>query len=102
MIALKREDGWSDDPAEPGYNRLLSLPCRGSHERLWREDEVYDLVVELGYNDDPVMAGMGSAIFVHIARPDFAPTGGCIALAQADLRAVLRLLGGRSLIEICT
>lgn len=100
VIALRREDGWSDDPAEPAYNRRLSLPCRGSHERLWREDRVYDLIVEMGYNDDPVLAGMGSAIFLHIARPDFRPTEGCIALAGEDLRAVLRRLGGGSRITI--
>jgi L,D-peptidoglycan transpeptidase YkuD (ErfK/YbiS/YcfS/YnhG family) len=99
-IAIRREDGWSDDAAEPTYNRLAPLPCRGSHERLWREDGLYDLIVELGYNDEPVVAGMGSAIFLHVARAGYAPTEGCIALAQADLRAVLKLLGGGSVIEI--
>ena len=77
----------------------MPLPCRGSHERLWRADGLYDLVVELGYND-PVVAGMGSAIFLHVARAGYAPTEGCIALAVEDLRAVLRLLGGGSVIEI--
>jgi L,D-peptidoglycan transpeptidase YkuD (ErfK/YbiS/YcfS/YnhG family) len=100
VIGLKPEDGWSDDPAEPSYNRLVPLPCRGSHERLWREDRLYDLIVELDYNDDPVVSGMGSAIFLHVARAEYAPTEGCIALAEADLRAVLRLLGGGSVIEI--
>lgn len=100
VIALGPGDGWSDDPSEPTYNRLVPLPCRGSHERLWRADGIYDLIVELGYNDDPVVAGMGSAIFLHIARPGYAPTEGCAALKAADLRAVLRLLGGGSAIEI--
>ena len=101
-IGLKPEDGWSDDPAEPSYNRLVPLPCLGGHERLWREDGLYVLIVELGYNDDPVVAGMGSAIFLHVARDGYAPTEGCIALAEPDLRAVLRLLGGGSVIEIRT
>lgn len=100
VIALKPDDGWSDDPGEPAYNRLVPLPCRGSHERLWRGDGVYDLIVELGCNDDPVVAGMGSAIFLHVARPGYAPTEGCVALAEGDLRAVLRRLGGGSVIEI--
>lgn len=100
VIALRPEDGWSDDAREPTYNRLVPLPCRGCHERLWRGDGVYDLIVELGYNDDPPVAGMGSAIFLHIARPDYPPTEGCVALAEADLRAVLKLLGGGSVIEI--
>lgn len=100
VIALKPEDGWSDDPAEPSYNRPLPLPCLGSHERLWRTDGVYDLIVELGYNDDPPVSGRGSAIFLHIAREDYVPTEGCVALAEADLREVLKYLGGSSVIEI--
>lgn len=100
VIALKPEDGWSDDAGEPAYNRLVPLPCRGSHERLWREDGVYDLIVELGYNDDPPVAGRGSAIFMHIARDGHAPTEGCVALSEPDLREVLKRLGGGSVIEI--
>ena len=101
VIALRPEDGWSDDPAEAHYNRLVPLPCPSSHERLWRTDGLYDLIVELGYNDDPVVAGMGSAIFLHIARPGYAPTEGCVALAEGDLREVLKLMGGGgSVIEI--
>ena len=99
-IGLKPEDGWSDDPAELSYNLLVPLPCRGSHERLWREDGVYDLIVELGYNDDPPVAGRGSAIFMHIARDGHAPTEGCVALSEPDLREVLKRLGGGSVIEI--
>lgn len=100
VIALKPGDGWCDDPGEPVYNRLVPLPCPGSHERLWRGDGVYDLIVELGYNDDPVVAGKGSAIFLHVARPGYLPTEGCAALAEADLRWVLARLGGGSVIEI--
>ena len=100
VVALRPEDGWSDYPGEPGYNRMTTLPCRGSHERLWRDDCVYDLIVELGYNDDPPVAGLGSAIFLHVARPDLAPTEGCVALAERDLREVLKRLGGGSVIEI--
>lgn len=100
MIALRPEDGWCDDPAEAAYNRLGPLPCRGSHERLWRPDGLYDLLVELGYNDDPPLAGRGSAIFLHVARPGYLPTEGCVALAEDDLREVLRRMGGGSVIEI--
>lgn len=99
-IALRPTDGWCDDAGAPAYNRLVTLPCRGSHERLWREDGLYDLIVELGYNDDPPEPGKGSAIFLHIARPGYRPTEGCVALAEADLRAVLGRLGAGSAIEI--
>ena len=88
--ALKTEDGWCDDPADDAYNRLVTRPFKASLEILWRQDRVYDLIVELGHNDDPVKPGLGSAIFVHVATPDFSPTEGCIALALEDL---LDLLG---------
>lgn len=86
---LEPDDGWCDDPADPNYNRPIKHPYPASAERLWLEDGVYDLVVVLGHNDDPVVAGKGSAIFLHLARPDYAPTEGCVALARADLEALL-------------
>lgn len=87
---LEREDGWCDDPADAAYNRRVGLPYRSRCEKLWRADHLYDIVVPLGYNDDPVVPGAGSAIFLHVARPDFAPTAGCVALALDDLLALLR------------
>jgi L,D-peptidoglycan transpeptidase YkuD (ErfK/YbiS/YcfS/YnhG family) len=88
--ALTPEDGWCDDPADPAYNRRVRLPYAARVERLWRADRLYDIVVPLGYNDDPVVSGAGSAIFLHVAHPDFAATAGCVALALGDL---LQLLG---------
>ncbi len=82
-------DGWCDDPRETAYNRMVTLPFAGGHEALWRSDVVYDLIGILGWNDAPVRPGRGSAIFLHIARADYAPTEGCIALALPDLRTVL-------------
>ena len=84
-----REAGWCDDPADPFYNRPILTPYRASHEKLWREDHVYDLIVPLGYNDHPVIPGKGSAIFLHVARQDYAPTEGCVACALPDLLALL-------------
>ena len=88
LRALRPEDGWCDDAADPLYNRPVKLPFRARAEHLWREDEIYDLIVVLGYNDDPPVPGKGSAIFLHIARSDFSPTDGCIALRRKDLVAV--------------
>lgn len=93
VIALRRTDAWVDDPADAQYNRLVSLPYAASHEEMWREDGLYDLVVSLGYNTDPPVPGRGSAIFLHVASPDFAPTAGCIAIACDALLALLPLLG---------
>lgn len=86
---LAPADGWCDDPAHPLYNRPVPLPFDASHERLWREDGVYDVIGVLGWNDAPPERGRGSAIFLHLAREDFAPTEGCVALGARDLRRVL-------------
>ena len=91
--AIGPDDGWCDDPADAAYNRPVRLPYAGRCERLWRKDRLYDLVVVLGYNDDPPVAGAGSCIFLHLARPDYAPTEGCVALSRPDLEAVLALAG---------
>ena len=89
VTALTTTDGWCDAPGDPAYNQLVTWPYVASAEQLWREDGVYDLIVVLGYNDAPVVAGRGSAIFLHVARPDYSPTEGCVALAQVDLLDVL-------------
>jgi len=83
------DDGWCDDPADAAYNRPVKLPYRARAERLWRDDRLYDLLVVLGYNDDPAVAGAGSAIFLHVAAADYAPSEGCVALASDDLRRIL-------------
>ena len=87
--AMTPEDGWCDDPADPAYNRPVKLPYPASAENLWRDDEVYDIIVVLGHNDEPVLPGMGSAIFLHIAKPDYPPTQGCVAITRADLEELL-------------
>ncbi len=97
VIALTPEDGWCDDPAHPLYNRPVKLPFDGRHEKLWREDHVYDLIIPLGYNDGadeagnptPIIPGAGSAIFMHLMREDREGTEGCVALGLGDLLAVL-------------
>ncbi|WP_439551567.1 L,D-transpeptidase family protein [Falsiroseomonas sp.] len=86
---LSPTDGWCDDAGDRAYNRPVQLPFDGSHERLWRDDAIYDVIGVLGWNDAPVERGRGSAIFLHLAREDFSPTEGCLALAPRDLRAVL-------------
>ncbi|MBB3972987.1 L,D-peptidoglycan transpeptidase YkuD (ErfK/YbiS/YcfS/YnhG family) [Hansschlegelia beijingensis] len=94
------DDGWCDAPESPCYNRPVRSPFRASHERMWREDGLYDLVVELGWNDRPPRPGRGSAIFMHAARPGFAPTAGCVALAPAALRRLIARLGPQTLLRI--
>jgi L,D-peptidoglycan transpeptidase YkuD (ErfK/YbiS/YcfS/YnhG family) len=93
---LKRSDGWCDAPGDAHYNRRVKLPYPASAEHLWRADRLYDLIVVVGYNDAPVRPDAGSAIFLHVARADYAPTAGCVAFARADLRKILRLTDQRS------
>jgi L,D-peptidoglycan transpeptidase YkuD (ErfK/YbiS/YcfS/YnhG family) len=100
IAALRPSDGWVDAPADPRYNTLVTLPYPASQEELWRDDGIYDLIVVIGYNTHPVVAGKGSAIFLHIARPDFPGTEGCIAIAREMLIPLMGLLGPGSKITI--
>jgi L,D-peptidoglycan transpeptidase YkuD (ErfK/YbiS/YcfS/YnhG family) len=100
MSPLQPNDAWVDDPADPRYNRLVSLPYPAHHEEMWRADGLYDLVVPIGYNTDPPLPGRGSAIFLHVARPDFAATEGCIAIPREILVGLVGLLGPGSMITI--
>jgi L,D-peptidoglycan transpeptidase YkuD (ErfK/YbiS/YcfS/YnhG family) len=88
---IDEHDGWCDAADDPAYNRPVTLPYPASAEHMWREDGLYDLCVILGHNDDPVVSGAGSAIFLHCAHPDYHPTHGCIALARQDLEGLLEM-----------
>lgn len=95
---LRPADGWSDDAADPEYNRPITHPHRFSAERLWREDDIYDIIVVLGHNRHPVTPGAGSAIFWHLSHPDWRPTQGCIAIDRTAMLELLpRLAGGQQL-----
>ena len=96
---LRPDDGWSDDPADPAYNRPVHHPHRFSAERLWREDGLYDVILVLGHNDDPPVAGLGSAIFLHCWN-EGQPTEGCVALAKEELLVLLPLLAPGDHIDI--
>jgi L,D-peptidoglycan transpeptidase YkuD (ErfK/YbiS/YcfS/YnhG family) len=93
-------DGWCDDPGSACYNRQVALPCNASHEKLWRGDRLYDLVVVLDYNFRPRCKYRGSAIFLHCAQSDFAPTKGCVALRFDDLRRLLPRLARKAVLTI--
>ena len=95
---LKPDDGWCDDSNDTNYNKLVKLPYSASHESLWREDNLYDLIVILGYNDAPPVPGKGSAIFMHVARENYPPTAGCVALKLDDLLEILRTINKDTLV----
>jgi len=94
--ALRPADGWCDAPSDPNYNRMVRHPYPASAEHLWRRDSIYDLIVVVGYNDAPVIPGKGSAIFLHVARPDYSPTAGCVAFSRRDLVTILGMLSPAS------
>lgn len=86
---VAENDGWCDDPYDAAYNTKIRLPHEARHERLWRDDGLYDVIGVLGWNDRPVVRHAGSAIFLHVARRDLGPTEGCVALPLDELLAVL-------------
>jgi L,D-peptidoglycan transpeptidase YkuD (ErfK/YbiS/YcfS/YnhG family) len=89
-LALTPDDGWCDQSSDPRYNQPVPRSYPARHEALWRDDHLYDLIVVLGHNDAPARPGFGSAVFLHVAAPDLSPTQGCVAVAIADLREILR------------
>jgi L,D-peptidoglycan transpeptidase YkuD (ErfK/YbiS/YcfS/YnhG family) len=89
-------DGWCEDPADRRYNRPVAVSPDSTADRLARADALYDFIVELDHNTRPRIAGRGSAVFIHVARPGFAPTAGCIALRTGDLRRLLTRLDRRT------
>lgn len=111
MRVIRKNMGWCDDPASPLYNRLVATPFSHSHESLWRDDRLYDIVIVLDYNIAPRRKQRGSAIFLHCARlnsdasdgfahDEFAATEGCVALRYEDLRRLLPRLSRRTVLTI--
>ena len=84
-IKIKKNIGWCDDPDSKFYNKEIKLPCKFNHEKLYRHDNLYDLILVLNYNTNPIIKNKGSAIFIHIAKNSYKNTKGCIALKKGDL-----------------
>jgi L,D-peptidoglycan transpeptidase YkuD (ErfK/YbiS/YcfS/YnhG family) len=91
---------WSEDPADRNYNRPVMRSASEPGDRLWRSDHLYDLFIEIDHNVRPRVAGRGSAVFIHVARPGFAPTAGCVALRFEDLRRLSQRIGPKTRITI--
>lgn len=93
-------DGWCEDPGDRHYNRPVKLPPGSKADRLARQDPLYDFIIEIDHNTRPRVAGRGSAVFIHVARPGLAPTAGCVALTMPALRRLLARLGPRTKIMV--
>ncbi len=100
LAQIRPSDGWCDDPRDRRYNRPVTRPYPASHEAMWRDDHLYDVVVDISWNRGPIRKGRGSAIFLHLANPGFAPTEGCVAVPPAMARRLLERIGPNTLIEI--
>ena len=94
------DDGWCEDPADRHYNQRIKIPSRSKADRLTRDDNLYDFIIEIDHNTRPRIAGRGSAVFIHVARSKFAPTAGCVALEINALRRLLARLGPRTKIVV--
>ena len=100
MEAITPQMGWCDAPNHRWYNRVIERPFMHGHERLYRDDDIYDLLIPIGFNDQPVHAGKGSAIFLHLTQHDYAPTAGCIALKKTDFKTLLAQISANMMVEI--
>ena len=100
LVPIHENLGWCDDPANPAYNQAVELPFADSHETMWRDDSLYDIVVELGYNDAPPVAGLGSAIFLHLREPHTRHTAGCVAVTRDDMLAMLAEAGPATTLRV--
>ena len=99
-IKIKKNIGWCDDPISDSYNKEIKLPSKFSHEKLYRKDNLYDLILVLNYNINPTIKNKGSAIFIHIAKKNYEPTAGCIALKKEDLIELLKKIKKNTKIKI--
>ena len=99
-IKIKKNMGWCDDPKSNYYNQQIKLPSKFSYERLYRKDHIYDLFAVINYNRNPVIKNNGSAIFIHIAKNNYKPTKGCIALRKIDLIKLLQIIKKNTKIKI--
>ncbi len=100
VMPIRPDAGWCDDPGDPHYNQKVRLPFAASHEELWRDDHVYDLLVILDYNLKRPVRGAGSAIFLHLAKPALTPTAGCVAVSLPTMRRLLAAVGPGTFLDI--
>ena len=99
-IIIKKNMGWCDDSSSKKYNQLIKIPNKFSHEKLYRKDHIYDIIVVLNYNMNPVIKNKGSAIFMHIAKKNYSKTLGCIGLKKNDLLEILNKVKKNNKIKI--
>jgi L,D-peptidoglycan transpeptidase YkuD (ErfK/YbiS/YcfS/YnhG family) len=100
LIKIRKNMGWCDDPRSKKYNQLIKLPSKNTHEKLYRKDSIYDLIIVLDFNTNPIITNKGSAIFIHVAKPKFKKTAGCIGLKKSHLIQLIKIINRKTKINI--
>ena len=100
-ISINKNMGWCNDPKSKKYNKLIKFPYKYSAEKLYRADNIYDLILVLNYNNNPVIKNKGSAIFIHIAKKNYKSTEGCVAVSKKDLKKIAKEIEKKTIINIC-
>jgi L,D-peptidoglycan transpeptidase YkuD (ErfK/YbiS/YcfS/YnhG family) len=98
--AIRPEDAWCEDPRDRHYNQPVQLEAGQGGDRLRRDDHLYDFIVEIDHNTEPRIAGRGSAVFLHLARENFGPTAGCVAMTKSAMLRLLQRIGPETKIVI--
>ena len=97
---INKKMGWCDDPKSKKYNQLIELPFKFNFEKLYRNDDIYDIIFILSFNTNPVLKNKGSAIFIHIAKKNYSPTKGCVAIKKNDIKKLAREINRKTLVKI--
>ena len=92
--------GWCDDPKSKEYNKLISLPFGARYEKLFKKENIYDIILVLSYNMNPIKKNKGSAIFIHVAKKNYKKTQGCIAIRKSDLLKILKVIKANTKVKI--
>ena len=100
QIKIKKNMGWCDDPRSKNYNKLIRLPFKFTSERLYRKDNVYDIILVLNYNINPIRKAKGSAIFIHISKKNFSPTKGCVAIKKVEIKKLVKKIDKKTIVKI--
>ena len=100
VIPIKKNMGWCNDPKSKKYNKLVNLPFNYSYEQLFKKENIYDIILVLNYNMDPVKKDKGSAIFVHVAKKNYEKTRGCVAVKKLDLLKILKKIKVKTKVKI--
>ncbi len=97
---INKKMGWCDDPKSKKYNKLINLPFKFNYEKLYRADGIYDIILVLNFNSKPIKRNRGSAIFIHIAKKNYSPTKGCVAIRRADIKILAKKIDKKTLVKI--